>query len=69
MSAVHPIEHKLMSDAELLEAIRRDLHAVYRDVLRQPLPPALAAALQRIEERSNLSLPTIPLAKESPARS
>ncbi len=68
MSAVHSIERKLMSDAELLEAIRRDLHAIYSDVIRQPLPPALAA-LQRIETRSNLALPLTPAGMQGPARS
>ena len=40
------------TDRELLEAITRDLRAIYSDVIRQPLPPELAAALVRLETRT-----------------
>ena len=42
----------VLSDDELLAAITRDLRAIYSDVIRQPLPEALAAALQRLEDRA-----------------
>jgi hypothetical protein len=41
-----------VSDRELLDAVMRDLRAIYSDVLKQPLPPALAAALVRLECRN-----------------
>ena len=40
------------TDRELLEAITRELRAIYSDVIRQPLPPELAAALVRLECRA-----------------
>jgi hypothetical protein len=40
------------SDAELLAAITRDLRAIYSDIIREPLPDSLAAALRRLESRS-----------------
>jgi len=43
----------VLSDRELLDAVGRDLRAIYSDVLRQPLPPKLAAALERLEQRSS----------------
>ena len=42
----------VLSDDELLAAITRDLRAIYSDVIRQPLPDKLAAALQRLEDRA-----------------
>jgi hypothetical protein len=44
-------ERPLLSDDELLAVITRDLKAVYSDIIRQPLPKELAAALQRLERR------------------
>lgn len=43
------------TDRELLDTIMRDLRAIYSDVIRQPLPPALAAALARLECRTVLA--------------
>jgi hypothetical protein len=42
-----------VTNRELLDAIMRDLRAIYVDVIRQPLPPALAAALVRLETRAH----------------
>ncbi len=42
------------TDRELLEIITRDLRSIYSDVLKQPLPPALAAALVRLECRNTV---------------
>ena len=52
MPSNDPVERRSLSDTELLNAIRRDLHTIYTDVLRQPLPAPLAAALERIEARA-----------------
>ena len=49
-------EPPLLSDDELLAVITRDLKAVYSDIIRQPLPKELAAALQRLEMRPAASL-------------
>jgi len=38
-----------MSDAELLRAIGHDLRRLYSEVIRQPLPNNIKAALARIE--------------------
>jgi hypothetical protein len=48
-------EPPLLSDDELLAVITRDLKAVYSDIIRRPLPKELAAALQRLETRTDLS--------------
>lgn len=45
------------SDAELLAAITRDLRAIYSDIIREPLPEGLAAALRRLESRSGAASP------------
>ncbi len=45
----------VLSDTELLAAITRDLRAIYSDVIREPLPEKLAAALDRLELQSCLS--------------
>ncbi len=45
----------VLSDTELLAAITRDLRAIYSDVIREPLPEKLAAALDRVELQSCLS--------------
>jgi len=45
----------VLSDTELLAAITRDLRAIYSDVIREPLPDKLAAALQRLELQSSVS--------------
>ena len=42
----------VLSDTELLAAITRDLRAIYSDVIREPLPERLAAALHRLEGQS-----------------
>jgi hypothetical protein len=41
----------VLGDDELLANIQRDLKAIYSDVIRQPLPDQLAAALKRLELR------------------
>jgi hypothetical protein len=43
------------TDRELLESITRDLRFIYSDVLKQPLPRQLAAALVRLECRKTVS--------------
>jgi hypothetical protein len=46
-------ESSMVSDEDLLRAIGNDLRSLYADVIRQPLPPDIEAALVRIErERS-----------------
>jgi hypothetical protein len=45
----------VLSDAELLAAITHDLREIYSDVIRQPLPDRLAAALDRLELHSHVS--------------
>ena len=45
----------VLSDTELLATITRDLRAIYSDVIREPLPEKLAAALDRVELRSCVS--------------
>jgi hypothetical protein len=45
----------VLSDTELLTAITRDLRAIYSDVIREPLPDRLAAALDRLEFHSGVS--------------
>lgn len=45
----------VLSDAELLAAITHDLRKTYSEVIRQPLPDRLAAALNRLELHSNVS--------------
>ncbi len=47
-----PVRREKASDAELLAAITRDLRAIYSDIIREPLPDELAAALRRLESRS-----------------
>ncbi len=47
----------MISDDELLAAIRRDLRSIYSDVLREPLPEKLAAVLLRLELQSCVSPP------------
>jgi hypothetical protein len=46
----------VLSDEDLLAAIRHDLKAIYSDIIRQPLPDELAAALKRLEARNNANL-------------
>ena len=48
----------VLSDAELLATITRDLRAIYSDVIREPLPEKLAAALHRLELQSCVSTRT-----------
>jgi hypothetical protein len=58
-----------MSDEELLRTIGDDLRSLYADVIRQPLPPKIEAALKRIDHAqrsvSNLSRPAAHWAKTS----
>ena len=59
----------MVSDEELLRTISDDLRSLYADVIRQPLPPKIEAALTRIEHAqrsgSNLSRPAAHWAKTS----
>jgi hypothetical protein len=51
----------MVSDEELLRTIGEDLRSLYADIIRQPLPPKIEAALMRIDHAqrsgSNLSRP------------
>ncbi len=47
--AVVVVDRGRVSDDDLLQTIRRDLAAVYTDVLRLPIPDAIAAVLNRLE--------------------
>jgi hypothetical protein len=51
----------LISDEELLRTISEDLRSLYADIIRQPLPPKIEAALTRIDHAqragSNLTRP------------
>jgi hypothetical protein len=51
----------MMSDEELLRTIGDDLRSLYADIIRQPLPPKIEAALTRIDHAqrsaSNLTQP------------
>ena len=51
----------LVSDEELLRTISEDLRSFYADIVCQPLPPKIEAALARIDRvqshGSNLSRP------------
>ena len=57
----------VLSDTELLAAITRDLRAIYSDVIREPLPEKLAAALDRLERQSCVSA-ELTIARASAAR-
>jgi hypothetical protein len=43
----------MISDAELLRTIVHDLRAVYADVIKQPLPRNIKAALARIDREQS----------------
>ena len=51
-----------VSDEELLRTIGEDLRSLYADIIRQPLPPKIEAALARIDrvqsQGSSLRRPT-----------
>jgi hypothetical protein len=51
----------MMSDEDLLRTIGEDLRSFYADIIRQPLPPKIEAALARIDRAqshdSNLGRP------------
>jgi hypothetical protein len=51
----------MVSDEELLRTIGEDLRSFYADIIRQPLPPKIEAALDRIDraqsQGSNLRRP------------
>ncbi len=59
----------IMSDEELLRTIGEDLRSLYADVICQPLPPKIKAALARIDhaqhQGSNLSRSAMHWAKTS----
>jgi hypothetical protein len=59
----------MMSDGDLLRTIGEDLRSLYADIIRQPLPPKIGAALARIDhaqhQGSNLSRPAAHWAKTS----
>ena len=40
----------MVSDAELLRMIGHDLRAIYSEIIRQPLPRNIEAALARIDQ-------------------
>jgi hypothetical protein len=58
-----------MSDEDLLRTISDDLRSLYADVIRQPLPPMIKAALARIDhaqhQGSSLARPAPHWAKTS----
>ena len=41
-----------ISDEELLRTIGKDLRSFYADIIRQPLPPKIKAALARIDDEN-----------------
>lgn len=41
--------HGAISDTELLRRIGHDLRSLYADVIQQPIPPKIKAALARID--------------------
>ncbi len=41
---------KRISDEELLRTVGEDLRRFYADIIRQPLPPKIEAALARIDQ-------------------
>jgi hypothetical protein len=60
----------MMSDEELLRTIGEDLRSLYTEIIRQPLPPKIEAALTRIDHAqrggSNLTRPASHWARTSP---
>ena len=58
-----------LSDEELLGTIGKDLRSFYADIIRQPLPPRIKAALARIDyENARASRLTEPASHWSKAR-
>jgi hypothetical protein len=59
----------LVSDEDLLRTIGEDLRSFYADIIQQPLPPKIEAALVRIDrvqsQGSNLSRPAAHWARTS----
>jgi hypothetical protein len=59
----------MVSDEELLRTIGEDLRSFYAEIIRQPLPPKIEAALTRIDhaqrQSSNLGRPASHWAKTS----
>ena len=45
-----------ISDKELLHTIGKDLRSFYADIIRQPLPPKIKAALARIDDEKSRSI-------------
>ena len=45
-----------MSDEELLRTIGDDLRSLYAEIIRQPLPPDIEAALARIDREQSRTL-------------
>ena len=50
---VRPASGGAASDAELLQAIGRDLAAVYAEVLRQPMPAKVKALIEHIDAHAD----------------
>lgn len=49
----HGKRHSSVSDADLLRAIGDDLRSIYAEIIRQPLPRNIEAALSRIEREQS----------------
>ena len=47
----------MMSDEELLRTIGKDLRSFYADIICQPLPPKIKAALARIDDENSSHQP------------
>lgn len=47
--------HAMISDAELLRRIGHDLRSLYAEVIQQPIPPKIKAALARIDREQHRS--------------
>jgi hypothetical protein len=45
--------HSMISDAELLRRIGHDLRSLYAEVIKQPLPRKIEAALARIDREQS----------------
>jgi hypothetical protein len=47
--------HSMISDTELLRRIGHDLRSLYAEVIQQPIPPKIKAALARIDREQSRS--------------
>lgn len=45
--------HAMISDTELLRKIGHDLRSLYAEVIQQPIPPKIRAALARIDREQD----------------